>query len=150
MFDVSEVRSLLAAAVKDHNPDRRDAIGQTLLMVATHTNDVDACRSLLELGADPSASDMLGESPLLKAARLGFEPIVELLLAHGADPNGHHIEGWTPILVAALHAHVATAKILLAHGADLTRRTHTGHDLAHMARMSKNLEILALLTNTGT
>ena len=61
----------------------------------------EACKFLLEHGADPNALDYSEETPLFNAATSGNTDVVKLLLSYGADPC-HRAAGWlrgiTPLL----------------------------------------------------
>lgn len=65
----------------------------TALGVAASAGHRDACRVLLEAGADANANDTsaVGETALSEAVQKGHVEVVDLLLAAGADPR---IPGW--------------------------------------------------------
>lgn len=79
--------ALIRALVKEKKVsiDARDRDGSTPLLIAVNTNNPEAVKLLLSLGADPNAVDRKGWTPLISAADEGNEENVKLLLAAGAD-----------------------------------------------------------------
>ena len=62
------------------------AHGETALMMAARTGNLDAVKMLLDHGADVNAKETLrGTGALMWAAEQGHVEIIELLIAKGAD-----------------------------------------------------------------
>src|SRR6202044_3818989 len=60
--------------------------GETALMMASRTGNVDAIKVLLDHGAEVNAKETLrGTTALMWAADEGHAPAIQLLLQHGAD-----------------------------------------------------------------
>ncbi|KAL7579663.1 hypothetical protein ACA910_021813 [Epithemia clementina (nom. ined.)] len=91
--DATRIRAL----VNDHgiSPSHANGVGQSALHVAALWGHVEACRALLDLGANVHAANALsGATPLHmvvqpphKASLAQQEQVVDLLLAAGADPT---------------------------------------------------------------
>ncbi len=62
--DVAAIDRLLASGVE---VDARDAEGRTALLAATHANQDEAARAMIEAGADVNAKDAINDSPYLYA-----------------------------------------------------------------------------------
>lgn len=67
--------------------DVRDEKGQTPLMRAVRSSDVEMVRMLLEYGPDVDAQDAEGRTALMYAAQRARTENLERLLAAGADPT---------------------------------------------------------------
>jgi ankyrin repeat protein len=79
--DYSAMRKAIAAGGKVNEFDD----GMTPLLFAIFRGDIEACRLLLESGADPNLSRNRCDSPLWHAEDdFGFPEIAELLKAYGA------------------------------------------------------------------
>lgn len=79
------VRELARLGAKLESPGKG---GETALMEAAASGNLEAGRALLELGADPNARDMAGQTALMHAGREkrhGTEEMAMLLLEFGAD-----------------------------------------------------------------
>jgi hypothetical protein len=86
------------------------------LLLATHGNNVDAARELIEAGADVNAKDALQDSAYLYAGARGLDEILAMTLAHGADLRSTNRYGGTALIPAAERGHVATVRTLLRAG----------------------------------
>jgi hypothetical protein len=96
------------------------------LMGAVRSGDVQAARTLLEVGADWKIEENYGEeSPAINA---GYRTpdMVKLFLDKGADINALSSGGYTMLMNAASQTNPATVKFLLAHGADVNIRNSRG------------------------
>lgn len=96
--------------------DARDDRGRTPLLVATHHDQVDAARVLIEAGADVNARDATQDSPYLYAGARGRQAILGLTLAHGADLGSTNRFGGTALIPAAERGHVETVRTLIDAG----------------------------------
>jgi uncharacterized protein len=94
----------------------------------------EACRALLERGADPGvhARGFNGVAPLNSAAATTFKPaeacteIAALLLEHGADADAAQGGGATALHSAAMTRNADLARLLLDRGADPDARMDDG------------------------
>lgn len=97
--DAPAVRQLLDRGAL---PDTRNDQGQTALLVATHANQVEVAKVLIEAGVDVDHLNRLHWTALLEAVILGdggprYVEIVRRLLAAGADPRITDKEGVTAL-----------------------------------------------------
>lgn len=96
-----------------------------------------------------------GAQPLHFASFFGREEAVRVLLDRGADANAHArgFNGVTPMNSAAANDMKSTeactriARLLLAHGADPHAKQNGGSTALDVARLTRNAELEALLTN---
>lgn len=127
------VKSLLGEGVE---PNVRNAVGWTPLMLAAAERHADTVAVLLEAGADPNATNTLGRTALMFASIYGQDTIVRLLLERNAKPNmvPNDHSGWTALMAAAARGHADTVSLLLRHGADPTIKSKDGKTAIDLAR----------------
>jgi ankyrin repeat protein len=133
----------------------------TLLDGASESGALEACRMLLDAGADPNAP--ANRHVLSLACENGFSRIVELLLARGSDPNGHGTGD--PLRWAVTEGHPEIVSLLVGKGANPNlsnpKFSHAGGatpiDIRisrfgapiHRASMQESTEMLELLLKLG-
>ena len=81
---------------------------------------IDACRLLLERGADVNAKQHGGYSVLHSPCFGNNREMAELFLAHGADPSAAADDGKTPADVASQQGNMELAALLRARAAGAT------------------------------
>ena len=91
--------------------------GDTALLFAARTGDVESARLLVAAGADVNDADASGVSATALAAHSGFAALVELLLERGADANAA-AAGFSPLHAAIMRRDMRIATALLGQGAD--------------------------------
>jgi ankyrin repeat protein len=79
--ETEKVKKLLS---KKTNPNTKDDLGNTPLIVSVQYGDVEITKLLLEAGADPNIQDDLGITPLAMAIENDNKEIADLLNEHGA------------------------------------------------------------------
>jgi len=92
-----------------------DFAGCTPLDVAAHWGDEEACRLLLDGGADLRLGDHL---PLGMAAGEGHEAVCRLLLQRGAEVNAEVGPGFSALMTAVEMGKAPIVRLLLAAGAN--------------------------------
>jgi ankyrin repeat protein len=105
-----DTTTLLRLISTGANLNARDSRGRTALMAATHTNQIEAVRSLLQAGADVDIQDNQLDNPFLYAGAEGLFEILKLTIAAGADPTLTNRFGGTALIPAAERDHVAVGR----------------------------------------
>ena len=143
-----DVRKLRAWLDGGGNPDRHDVAGWTPLLWAAVRGHADACRELLERGADPSiAHRESGALPIHFCGQSGNVPTAELLL----NLNPEHINavwdihGHTVFLQAVFYGHIELTRYLLARHPDMSITTARGLGAMDLASQFQNREMMDLL-----
>ena len=126
--DAAELREILG----------RETVRPALL-AATHANQVDAARLLIQRGADVNAKDDLQDSPFLYAGAHGRLQILRLALAAGADLKSTNRYGGTALIPAAHYGHVDTVRELL----------QTPIDIDHVNRLGWTALLEAIILGDG-
>ena len=108
--------------------------GDSLLMIASYHDNLDATRLLLERGADPEQRNAKGQTPLAGTAFKGDPVMAALLLDHGAAVDGRIAGGKTPLMMAAMFDRLEMVELLLARGADREARSEEGATAADSAK----------------
>ncbi|KAJ9436758.1 Homeobox protein Wariai, partial [Diplonema papillatum] len=116
--------------------DSLDESGRSALAWAVAEGHLEACKALIDHGADVSQPDEYNQTPLYVASRKGFAKVSELLLASGAVVDAIDIEGETPLGVAASKGHLHVLRVLAAGGADPMIKDDEGLTPLHKARRS--------------
>jgi hypothetical protein len=125
--DDAGLKRLLAAGGAGLN--ERGEGGQSPLMMAVLSGNMNAVKLLLAGGADVTVAEQDGYTPMHGAAFQGRTAIVRLLKAHGLDPSDRHADGFTPLHRASWGAeqrHTDTVRALLQAGAAVDERTASG------------------------
>ena len=112
------------------NLNAQNNVGETPLMLAAISNQIELAKVLIEHGADVNKPDW---TPLHYAATRGHRDMMRLLLDHDAYIDSESANGTTPLMLAAYSAPPLAVKLLLEEGADPTLANHgqaTALDLA--------------------
>jgi uncharacterized protein len=155
----------LRAAVEDPSlvPNGTLPTGSaSCLVLAIYLSPLPFIRTLLEIGADPTAPADDGFPPLIAALTCGrdvrgarrrtdVDDVVALLLSFGADPNQRGINDYTALHQAVAERNVAVVQMLLEAGADPELRTRIDEyeTPLEMARAAGLDEIAAILARRG-
>ena len=134
--------------------DQIEVGGNTALLFAARSGDIESARLLLDAGADVNDQAADGNTALLIATHSGHGSLAIFLLEAGADPNASPL-GYTALHAAVLRGNLRDRQVrnpdpsagaplilaLLAHGANPNVRLADGspvrrwsHDFAFMAR----------------
>jgi len=137
-------KPLITKAIEliESGPDHRNAHGESLLTIASYTNDIQTVKYLIEHGADPNlANGDRNNTPLHRAVDNFHIDIVEYLLGHGADPNVVNAYGHTSLHRAVYpKASIPIIKMLLDCGVDKYHVDNGGVDASKKAREWNNDE----------
>jgi uncharacterized protein len=110
-----------------------NAAGESPLMLAAIAGDIEACRQLIERGAQVRKA---GWAPVHYAASGPETQIVRLLLDRGAEIDAEAPNGMTALMLAAQNAPETTVDLLLARGADTRRRNQRGLQAIDLAEQA--------------
>ncbi|XP_068761069.1 transient receptor potential cation channel subfamily A member 1-like [Montipora capricornis] len=101
----------------------------------------EACRLLIQRGAQVLTKSCIGQSPLHYAARKGHLRVVEVLLTEGEVPvNLEDNDKATPLHAAAQAGKTQVIQKLVLHGGDLSLRDNDGYTPFHLAAREGHLE----------
>jgi len=127
------------------NVEARDGAGQTALMTATLTNQLETVKVLLAKGADPDAKDKYGGTALMTAAWKGNKEIALALLESGVELNAKATNGMTALMFAAWENHSEISRVLLEKGADPELKDKNGWTAAMRADFKGHTEVVNIL-----
>ena len=118
-------------------------------LVSVPTIDVEAERSLVELGFKPHPCLAAMNNTLRENSRHGHADIVALLLEAGANPQEKNNDDWTPLHWAAENGHADIVVLLLEAGANPQEKNNLGYTPLHWAAWTGHTDVVALLLETG-
>jgi ankyrin repeat protein len=110
-------------------------VGETPLMLAAITNQMDVARALIDRGAEVNRP---GWTPLHYAATNGHIAMMRLMLEQSAYIDAEAPNGNTPLMMAAQYASPLAVKLLLEEGADPNLKNHAGQTARDLAALNKN------------
>jgi uncharacterized protein len=164
--DTNRINSIVSQKKVDIDY-RESRFGQTLLMLATENELYDACKKLLELGADPNKYDAYdGSSSMIEAANvIGIKGdntrFLKLLLQYKGNPNfvevGKRREGNSTrnsVLIAAIDRNqmqpsLFKVKMLVEAGADINYKNEFGQDALSQAAIQEVYDVVLYLLQKG-
>lgn len=106
--------------------DSIDSNGRTALLIATHSNSINAARFLINHGANVNLKDQLQDSPYLYAGAEGKLEILKMTVAAGADLQSVNRYGGTALTPAAHHGHEEVVRYLLTTTIDVNQVNSLG------------------------
>lgn len=104
-----DVKESLAGGM---DPNEKDLLDATALMIAAHGGYMNIVKELLEKGADVNAASEDGVTALMTAAYEGHLDIIQELINHGADVNAKSHSGLTALSAAQNNKNVEVIKLL--------------------------------------
>ena len=139
------VRTLLDAGA---NPNSVGNMGQTALMEAINSHNLETTRLLISRGADLTQADSSGRTSLSYAVRQHNPAIVELLLSQG-EP--YFEDAAQTLCDAVTNRDAATVRMLLAAGVDPRDLIATPRELplTTVAAMNHQPEVVKMLRAAG-
>jgi ankyrin repeat protein len=124
--------------------DQTNAAGETALMMAAFTGQLDIAKKLIAKGA--AIDRQPGWTPLHYAATKGQLDMIRYLLAQSADIDAGSPNGSTPLMMAAGYGSPEAVKLLLESGADIGKRNQLGLSALDFARKYERPDAVELLT----
>lgn len=147
--DTGETPLTLAAGLKSPNKviialvnggallDYRTKDGRTALHRAVEKNNLEALKTLLDLGASPNYKDARGLTPLYYTVLWNADPqLAETLLHDHAQPGIADPQGWQEVHQACKHGLVQHLEQLLFYGADMNARNASGNTPLHVCAVN--------------
>ena len=92
--------------------NKTDSQKRSLLLLATHNNDLKMAELLVAHGADVNQQDVLKDSPFLYAGASGYTPLVKLYLEHGARFDVFNRYNGSALIPACERGHLDVVKLL--------------------------------------
>ena len=114
-------------------------------MNAAFNGNVQAVKSIMERGADPSLMDNLGWSTLHHAAAGGDTDIISLIHTHLPNIESKTGEGYTPLMVAAFTGKLHAVKWFLEKGATVACKDKLGWSPLHHAARGGDPDTIDLI-----
>lgn len=105
---------------------RVDQQGNTGLLLASRSGDVELVQVLLSAGSNPNEADGQGVRSLHYAAQFNCTKLAEVLLHACAETNARDDVGETPLMWAAGAGRQSMIRLLVAHQADAWVRNNRG------------------------
>ena len=140
--DVTEMKSTLP---RWFSVDSRNATGRTPLMNAALKGNVQAVKSMIKRGADPSLTDYKGWNMLHFAAEGGDTDIISLIHTHLPNIDSKTDDGDTPLMLAALNGKLHAVKWFLEKGATVACEDKIGWNTLHSAAKGGDTDIISLI-----
>lgn len=119
--------------------------GQTPLMNAVLSGNVNAVKVLLAANADVTIGEQDGYTPMHGAGFQGRAEIAKLLIAHGLNPSDRHSDGYTPLHRACWGGeprHTETVRVLLQAGVSPHEKAANGGQPVMMAQGNPKTKLL--------
>ncbi|GCC33519.1 ankyrin repeat and EF-hand domain containing 1a isoform X1 [Chiloscyllium punctatum] len=124
----AEIEKLLTVGVPHLVNLSEPSQGEYALHLAALANDVEICRLLLSLGAEPNVVDKDGRTAAMIAAEAGHDNVLEVLANANTDMSivDKKGKGILYYCIAPTIRHLHCLEISLAHGADVNNCSHDG------------------------
>ena len=124
--------------------------GETVLMTAARSGNVDVVTALIAHGADVRATEPASEqTALMWAVAEDHSEVVAALLAHGADVQALSKGSFTPMLFAARKGALDSATVLLSYGANVDDTARDGSAALLLATVFGHTPVAAFLLDNG-
>ncbi|XP_031704250.1 uveal autoantigen with coiled-coil domains and ankyrin repeats [Anarrhichthys ocellatus] len=122
-----------------------DLQGRTALHDAVMGGCSSSVKLLCDSGASVNTTDFDGRTPLVLATQMCHPRICQLLLERGADITIRDKQNKTALILGCEYGCKDAVDVLLKSGTDVKAVDGLGHDAFHYARLSKNLELVAIV-----
>lgn len=145
-----DVAALKQALTNGIDIETRDNDGNTAIMLAAHSGNLQMVNALIDAGADVNARDDLGWAPLIKAVynaemKRGFADVVQALLDARANIEAPIGYGVRPLMLAAGYGETAVVEVLLKAGADVLARNEGGLTALMMVKQKHYVDVINIL-----
>eukprot|EP01034_Spumella_vulgaris_P025289 gene25289-31727_t len=120
-------------------------LGQTSLIIAASTGNVDIVKILLGHRANVYIKDDDGVSALYIACLKGHLEIAKLIIDADADVDVQTKTGYTPLMIATIHNRLEIVQLLLNSEADTSVRDNTGQRALNFALDKRHNKLIELL-----
>lgn len=121
--DIASIDRLIAAGAP---LQATDAAGQTPLLIAVQSDNLDAATRLIAAGADINAQAANRDTPWLLAGALGRTAMLRLMLPKGPDFSIRNRFGGNALIPACERAHVDTVAFLVTTRIDINHINNLG------------------------
>ncbi|XP_076344264.1 uncharacterized protein LOC143244091 isoform X2 [Tachypleus tridentatus] len=130
--------------------DFTNSDGRTALHRAVESNNCEALKTLLDLGASPNLRDNRKLTPLYYTVICGCDnQLTKLLLQEYADLGSADHQGWQEVHQACKHGRVQQLELLLLYGADPNCRNASGNTPLHICAVNEQRECAKVLLSWG-
>jgi ankyrin repeat protein len=143
--DLRTVKGLLRRGA---DPNARNFLAATPLMLTALTGDAQSAQALLAAGAEVEATSQFGTA-LTFAEMSGNAAMARLLLAHGAKVTAQRVDGITVLMLAARSGHTQVIEQLLAKKASFNASDKDGMTALMYATRAGQPEAASLLVRRG-
>lgn len=127
-----------------------DESGQSLLMYASATGNVNSISILIQSGSNVNHSDSLGNTSLIRACAKGYLHVVSMLVESGANLNHANSEGETALTYSIVYTHYPIVEYLVGEGANVNVETHYKETPLTLAIQSLNIPTIEFLVEHGS
>jgi hypothetical protein len=126
--------------------NRRNAVGETALMLAAFRGNLDVIKVLHKAGADVNHS---GWAPLHYAAYEGHAAVCRYLIENDAEVEAKAPNGSTALMLASRQGHLEAVKVLLWEQANPNASNGDGATALSWALKYQHPEVAKLLRDAG-
>ncbi len=120
--------------------------GFSPLIIAVYSQQADAVKALLQLGANPNANSPEGTA-LVAASYKGNLNLLNLLLSNGAKPDECNEDGVSALMYAAQFNYKNIVIRLIEYGANINLRSKAGYTALDYAKKNGHIELVAFLSH---
>merc|ERR1719186_1228143 len=130
--------------------DFRTKDGSTAMHRAVATNNIEAVRTMLELGASPNYRDSKSLTPLYHSVINSTDAVVTETLLHDHGVVGSQdLQGWQEVHQVCRNGMVQHLEHLLFYGADMNARSASGNTPLHVCAVNNQDSCARMLLFRG-
>lgn len=149
---IDELLALLDS--EQHEINKTDATGKTLLFHAVKANDLDLAKALLDKGADPNVREETMLTPWLFAGSNGLHSLLKLMTDYQPKLNDANRFGGTALIPSSEKGFLATVLVAIEAGVPVNQQNSLGWSALQEAAILGNdsylfIEIVKVLLNHG-